>query len=185
MVKSSLLHDPKPIEQSLANIEHGFRIYSEFLFQFHINKDNVLLCVCENGNIEALTFLLTLGVNVNINRTHYEGKIALHQAVRSGHTKCVRLLLEHKAFTNVTNKDGETPLYIAANLGNLECVKLLLEHNADPNYKTYVITPPDRAVFPYKAKRTVNHTECVQWLFKFSADPNMSVLMGTHHCTWQ
>lgn len=61
------------------------------------------------------------------------GDTALHAAVRQGHPRVVRYLLEHDARASLANRHGETPLLVAAGNGNVGLVKLLLANAADPN----------------------------------------------------
>lgn len=54
----------------------------------------------------------------------------LHTAAKRGHTKIVRLLLEHKAKCDIRDHDGLTPLIHATMGGYEEVVGLLLSHGA-------------------------------------------------------
>ena len=57
----------------------------------------------------------------------------LHWAVRGGHPKLVRLLLEKGAPPDELDGAGETALRLATWRGDRESVALLLSHGADPN----------------------------------------------------
>ncbi|GMV82487.1 MAG: hypothetical protein AMXMBFR7_36710 [Planctomycetota bacterium] len=63
------------------------------------------------------------------------GKRPLSCAAEFGHTKIVKLLLEHGADPNATESDGYRayPLYAAAKGRNLEMARALLDRGADPN----------------------------------------------------
>ncbi|EET02696.1 Protein 21.1 [Giardia duodenalis ATCC 50581] len=52
-------------------------------------------------------------------------RTALMSAAQSGHTECVKLLIEKES--GMQDKDGRTALMLAAINGHIECVKLLLE----------------------------------------------------------
>lgn len=54
----------------------------------------------------------------------------LHTAAKRGHTKIVRLLLEHKAQCDIRDHEGLTPLIYATMGGHEEVVGLLLSHGA-------------------------------------------------------
>ncbi|XP_043933603.1 protein fem-1 homolog B [Protopterus annectens] len=75
-------------------------------------------------------------------------------AARNGHTKVVRLLLEHyHVDTQQTGTvrfdgfviDGATALWCAAGAGHFEVVKLLVSHGADVNHTTVTNSTPLRA----------------------------------------
>ena len=47
IVQNALHNKPHDIEQSLADIKRGFKIFSKFLFKLGVDKDNVLVSVCK------------------------------------------------------------------------------------------------------------------------------------------
>ena len=59
------------------------------------------------------------------------GPTVLHRAVRTGNSKVVRLLLDHKADCNSRDNSGLTPLLCATIGGHEEVLELLLSHGAD------------------------------------------------------
>eukprot|EP00039_Didymoeca_costata_P030949 m.32348 g.32348 ORF g.32348 m.32348 type:complete len:607 (+) comp8401_c0_seq1:158-1978(+) len=54
-------------------------------------------------------------------------------AVRNGHTKVVKMLLQYKAEVDGKNKFGDTPLLIASSKGNNDIITLLISNGADVN----------------------------------------------------
>ena len=52
----------------------------------------------------------------------------LHLASHMGHTKCISLLLEHRASPNVVNSAGMSAMHFAAASGELSAVEVLAGH---------------------------------------------------------
>ncbi|CAN0319939.1 unnamed protein product, partial [Ectocarpus fasciculatus] len=59
------------------------------------------------------------------------GGVALHEAVRGGHTAVAELLLENGASVDDDKDDYGTPLHVAAEGGSVEAARLLLLKGAD------------------------------------------------------
>ena len=59
------------------------------------------------------------------------GYTPLHEAVSSGHSKVLQLLLDHGGDVNCSAYSGYTPLHLAASGGHVDCVRVLLANNAD------------------------------------------------------
>ena len=78
--------------------------------------------------------LIERGADVNA-RTVDFGKTPLHEALDSGDTELVRLLLEHGADPNATDVEGRTLLHWAAEGAAAPTIELLLDHGADPTLK--------------------------------------------------
>ena len=75
------------------------------------------LCLAaEDGNLEAMTKLLEKRSHPNVEDC--TGERPLHIAVRGGHIKMVRLLLEGGADGEARNQDGLTPLQVTESLDN-------------------------------------------------------------------
>ncbi len=86
-----------------------------------------------------------------------EGKLsALHCAVRLGHYRIVRTLLEAGADVDPVDQSGCTPLVIVCFGGTLDLVRLLLDHGANPNGCNQRMATPLTAV---AAESTVALTE--------------------------
>ncbi|XP_034949607.1 putative ankyrin repeat protein RF_0381 [Chelonus insularis] len=99
-----------------------------------INPDLIYKAII-NGHYEAVQDLLKLGVSPDFKISSHSQKEKneqiLHNAVRSGEIKIVRLLLENGANVNLRNENGITPIINAAWKNNLGMIKLLLKYGAD------------------------------------------------------
>ena len=70
------------------------------------------------------------------------GYTPIHEAVSSGHSKVLELLLNHDGDPNCRANSGYTPLHLAASSGHVDCVRVLLENNANiSNTDEYGKTP--------------------------------------------
>lgn len=77
-----------------------------------------------------MRLLLKHGANPNAKEC---GSLPLTMAIEKGDISAVRLLLDHKADTNLSNNCGETPLLAAIKKNSFDYVNLILEHGAKPN----------------------------------------------------
>ena len=59
------------------------------------------------------------------------GYTPLHEAVNSGHSEVLELLLEHGGNPNCSANSGYTPLHLAVSSGHVNCIRVLLANNAD------------------------------------------------------
>ncbi len=105
---------------------------------YKLFKTLLMRCV-ETNNIEAVSFLLSKGANVD--EQTYIGESALMMAARNSNDRIVKILLDHKADIDLRSfgnenidgdlDDGEkNALYYAITQGNIETVKLLRERNS-------------------------------------------------------
>lgn len=67
-----------------------------------------LVWACEHGHIEILSYLISLGANLNLRDVEYNE--ALHWAAFSGSCDVLELLLNAGCDVNTVNVQGETPL---------------------------------------------------------------------------
>ncbi len=84
---------------------------------------------CEQGNTEAVRFLLEHGADPDLTST---GETALFAAVAKDNLECVRLLLDAGAYVNAQDVDGWTCLFRLRSEALAQC---LLEHGADPGLR--------------------------------------------------
>jgi hypothetical protein len=101
-------------------------------------QDHVLHALVENGDPEALAFMLTHGMKDYVNLA-CGGRYPLHRSVSTiqhegdpGYLMS-KSLLKHKALPDPVSDDGSTPLHEAAANVSLAAVSLLLKHNAEHN----------------------------------------------------
>ncbi len=96
-----------------------------------------LLFACKNGFAELAQLFLERGADPNfINGVQYT---ALHTAVKKGHLKIVKLLLDKGAVVDPEEDpeeedpeiDGPTPLCVAVSINRKDIVELLIKHDAD------------------------------------------------------
>lgn len=99
-----------------------------------------LLLFVLGGNLEQLSALIDLGINVN-GRDEY-GNTPLHRAAEYGVSDGVRLLLAKGAQINAKTERGNTPLHKAVVAGNADIVKQLVAAGANVNATNEInITP--------------------------------------------
>jgi ankyrin repeat protein len=94
--------------------------------------DNALVYACMHGHLEAATFLLERGAQLNVipGGFDYSGT-ALHYAAFNGHRAMVDFLLERGADVNMKDtKIGQTPASWADHSGKTEIRDLLLQRAA-------------------------------------------------------
>ena len=100
----------------------GIGFWSPLISAVHHNNDKIVLAL--------------LHAKAPINQTAgTEGINALMMAAKRGHTKCLKILLQHGSLVNEQNEYGETALMMAAQKDHTKCLHLLLHHAADMNKK--------------------------------------------------
>ncbi|KAF3200935.1 hypothetical protein TWF679_000560 [Orbilia oligospora] len=109
-------------------IDRGSRIDSECTHGW-----TPLIHAAYGGHEAALVVLLKNGAKTVASSS---GEPALAYAAANERVKTVKLLLDHKADTNLYNKRGLTPLLEAARVGNLEIVNILLERGANTEFRS-------------------------------------------------
>lgn len=100
---------------------------------------------CAHGHLKVVENLIAAGTRIDLVTS--EGKNPLHIAADKGHSKIVKLLLEHvvkkadndaavKEFLNKPEQLGWTALHCVCAQGDLEIVKMLIAAGADTNIPT-------------------------------------------------
>lgn len=84
-----------------------------------------LLNAAVNGNYEVIRFIAQCP-GVEINGTNFDGKSALHLAVRTGRLDSVKFLVGAGVELNSHARDGATPLHTAAKYGQRNIVNYLI-----------------------------------------------------------
>ena len=136
------------------------------------------------GDHDRVDSLLRAGANVDRGIQRVYNYMALWNASRNGHIKCVELLLEAGIGVNATDARGMTFLMLAAQYGYNDCVQLLLEKGADVNVSEFI---SGISALYYAAEGCFD--ECVNLLIKAGADVNKKVrgidtLLGLACVNW-
>ena len=109
------------------------------------------------------------------------GDTALHWALSSNSTKCVKLLLEAQADVHIRNLDGGQPIHAAVINHSAQCLPLLLKAGANPNI---LFDQPSQGIdqndIPARFGDTPLHiacrdkdVPCVALLLRGGANPNI------------
>ena len=100
-----------------------------------MTEDDHLHRLCNQGKYtEVEQFIQTFKTDLPLRLAYRRGEFGytpLHEAVNSGHSKLLNLLLEHGGDPNCCTYSGYTPLHLAASSGHLDCIRVLLASNAD------------------------------------------------------
>lgn len=91
-----------------------------------------LALAAQNGDVEEIDRLVTVGVDVNtIGR---QGVSPLYWALLAQNKRGFKRLLEHGASPNIQTDDGDSVMHLGAELADdPEWIELALEHGGDPN----------------------------------------------------
>ncbi len=124
------------IRKQLRSLGEYILLYSEALvaaganiFDYYADSMAALMLVSFYGQVEAVEYVLSLGVYVNeINTLHYT---ALGLATEWNHVEVMKHLLSHGADVNLGNDD--TRRIMLAN--NRDAIDLLVRHGAELNFK--------------------------------------------------
>ena len=115
-----------------------------------VSEDGRLHALCKEGKYKKIEeFIQTYKADLPAKLVYRRGVFGytpIHEAVSSGHSKVLELLLEHKGNPNCRANSGYTPLHLAASSGHVNCARVLLENDADiSNKDEYGKTPMQTA----------------------------------------
>ena len=100
-----------------------------------VTEDGQLHALCKDGRYNQIEeFLQTYKGDLPAKLVYRQGVFGytpIHEAVSSGHSKVLKLLLDHGGNPNCHCNGGYTPLHLAASSGNIDCIRVLLVNNAD------------------------------------------------------
>ena len=100
-----------------------------------MTEDDHLHRLCNQGKYkEVEEFIQTFKADLPLRLASRRGEFGytpLHEAVNSGHSKLLNLLLENGGDPNCCASSGCTPLHLAASSGHVDCIRVLLASNAD------------------------------------------------------
>jgi uncharacterized protein len=97
----------------------------------HAGAYDDLLIATENGRIDAVSSLLTRGMDINT--IDIDGSSLLVIAARAGHKPLVEVLLANRAKLNLRNKFGDSAILVAAYHGHVDIIDILIKAGADIN----------------------------------------------------
>ena len=83
------------------------------------------------GHFDSAEYLVKAGAPINAISHNELGAAPIQSAAAGGHTKIVRMLIEHHADPNIREQGGYTPLHAAAQNGDEETIRVLLYGGAD------------------------------------------------------
>ena len=109
-------------------------------------EDGRLHALCKDGRYKKIEeFVQNYKADLQAKLVYRRGVFGytpIHEAVSSGHSKVLQLLLEHKGDPNCRANSGYTPLHLAASSGHVDCVRVLLANDANiSNKDEYGKTP--------------------------------------------
>ena len=114
-------------------------------------------------NLDALQFLLVIGVNVDY--ANEKRKTALLVASQQGHKEMVNYLIAANADVNTSDVDSRSALIIASEKNDVELAQILLNAKANPNHQRN-----DGNTSLHIASYN-NYNELAVMLIEFGADP--------------
>ena len=140
-----------------------------------ITEDGKLHALCKEGKYKKIVeFIGNYQADLPSKLAYRRGVFGytpVHEAVSSGHSKVLELLLEHEGDPNCRANSGYTPLHLAASSGHVECVRVLLDNNADiSNTDEYGKTPIQTAELSSKhgvMKVLRSAGECFQTFYMY------------------
>ena len=100
-----------------------------------VSEDGRLHALCKDGKYKKIEeFIENYEADLSAKLVYRRGVFGytpIHEAVSSGHSKVLQLLLEHKGDPNCRANSGYTPLHLAASSGHVDCARVLLANDAD------------------------------------------------------
>mmetsp|Transcript_15040 Transcript_15040/g.29564 ORF Transcript_15040/g.29564 Transcript_15040/m.29564 type:complete len:891 (-) Transcript_15040:113-2785(-) len=123
-----------------------------------------LYLASENGNIEAVTHLLSLEDSDVDTMNPDDLSSPLHGAASGGHYNIAKLLIERNADLNSETDVGAMPLHIACQMGNTSIVELLLQSGCS------VDSPTTDGITALMFAARFGHLQCCKLLVDNGAD---------------
>lgn len=98
-----------------------------------VNGSTPLFGAVRHQDLDAVEYLLNIGVNINGLDTH--GRTALFNAINTGNLKITKKLVQAGIDVNVNNKkNGDSALILSTKI-NFDLFKYLLDHGADLTHR--------------------------------------------------
>lgn len=150
------------------------------------NMGRFLTKLYNHNNINAVTFLIKKGADVNV-KNEYEETL-LWYIIRNKNMNLLKLLLKNKANVNIRNRYGDTPLWYAIKTQDRYLVKLLIKNGANinklnknrENILSYVIENKNKEMVRYLVSHGANlnvisrYGRTVFWHVAMYQDINMA-----------
>ncbi|XP_030625731.1 serine/threonine-protein phosphatase 6 regulatory ankyrin repeat subunit C [Chanos chanos] len=162
---------------------HGNRQILQLLLQMCLNKGrdleshssvSPLHLAAEAGHWECVCVLAESGLNVNV--CDSAGRSVLYVACQRGRSRCVELLLHHRASCLLTQPHYSwSPLHVAAASGHADCVRILLLSVEKADFLNMTDT---QGQTPLMLAVLGGHSECVKLLLERGALPNITDRKG-------
>lgn len=141
------------------------------------NGEVLLIKACRSGRIDAIEFLLDIGVSIDA-RTR-NGDTALMIACGENRLDIVKLLVERGANINAQGRCNQTALMYACEFKSKDIVEYLINNGADINTKTNHGSTALIYTFLTYAKNDKNNIEITKLLLESGADVNVRGEYGT------
>jgi ankyrin repeat protein len=132
----------------------------------------VLLSAIKEGNIEAISILIEMGADVNVEPERFRSS-PLIEACKVGNKEVVMHLLSRGAETSTTSK-GETVIHFAALWGNLDMLKLFVDRGDG----SFVHLPDKYGSTPLNHACHGGHHEVVKYLVALKVPINVQDTRG-------
>ncbi|CAG2234201.1 unnamed protein product [Mytilus edulis] len=170
------------VENIFLNTQLKYAFFRQQLIKFLLDSGDIhktvnllnseklstlLMSMARQGFSDMLTLLLSEHVDVNCNTGTDPFDTPLYIASSEGFVDTVKILLEHKANTDIMCIELKTSIYVATENGFSDIVKLLLYHKANPNIINKI-----KITALYVAVLNGN-TSIVELLLSNNADPNI------------
>ena len=126
---------------------------------------------CFFGHFEAAEYLVKAGASVNSPSRNELKAAPIQSAAAGGHTRIVKMLIEHNADPNAREQGRFTPLHAAAQNGDEEMIRILLFGGADMSLTSNDgKTPLDLAMEAGHARATLLLGEGITRRFRVKRD---------------
>ena len=114
---------------------YWYTVYALPIPLFTVTEDGYLHRLCNQGKYKEVekyvqTFKTSLPLRLACQRGE-SGYTPIHEAVNNGHSKVLKLLVDHGGDPNCSANSGYTPLHLAVSSGHVNCIRVLLASNAD------------------------------------------------------
>ncbi|MCB1157639.1 MAG: ankyrin repeat domain-containing protein [Leptospiraceae bacterium] len=116
-----------------------------------------------HGKADLLELLLQKGANKLIDSKDADGRTALMDASKNGHTEAVKILLKYKANVNLFDLESRSALHEAVTFNQTEIVELLLSAKSRLDMKD------DYGKTPIQIARALRYSKIEELLKKFGA----------------